>query len=140
MLGIWVIFAPLMVFLIWLIAGFPQTLGQAWSVRTLVQLGVIIPICEEVVFRGLIQHELASYQRFRTDVLLGLSGANLISSVLYAFLYTVFLSTPLAFSMVIPALIYGHIYHRKRSLIYPIILHAWYNVNGILIYSLWYPD
>jgi len=130
-----VLLAPLLGFAFLLLQGASFQLQTALPMRTIALVVVLIPICEEIVFRGLLQHELASYNRLRQTVA-GLSWDNIISSTLFSVTHALYFGNALVLLLEIPALILGLFYSRQRKLIYPICLHAWYNANGLLVFAL----
>lgn len=102
---------------------------------TLALVLLVVPICEEVVFRGLLQHELASYAKLRRTVL-GISWDNIISSGLFTLVHVIYFENLWVLLLIIPALLLGLFYSRQRRLIYPVCLHIWYNANGLLVCAL----
>ncbi|MBA53510.1 MAG: hypothetical protein CMK89_03560 [Pseudomonadales bacterium] len=130
-----ILLAPAMVFCAWLAMGFPLELQYQPKTRTVLLIILLIPICEEIVFRGLLQNELASYGRLRRT-LLGLSWDNLISSTLFTLVHTIYFENILVLAIEFPALLFGYFYSQYRRLIYPVLLHIWYNTHGLLIYAL----
>jgi len=130
-----ILVAPAITLTFWLLAGTPYELPLPTKTRTLLLVILLVPLCEEIVFRGLLQNELASYERLRQTVL-GLSWDNLITSTLFTLVHVLYFSSAWVILIQIPALITGFFYSRHRRLIYPILLHAWYNTNGLVAYSL----
>lgn len=130
-----ILLAPLLAFIFWLAKGFPTTFAYTPGTRTLILALLLVPLCEEIVFRGLLQNELASYGRLRKTIA-GLSWDNLISSTLFTLVHTLYFENALCLLIEFPALICGFFYSRHRRLIYPILLHAWYNANGLFTFML----
>lgn len=129
-----ILLAPATALILWLLHGAPTKLPDIPALRTLMLVIVLIPICEEIVFRGLLQSELISYAILNQGYW-GITWDNLICGALFTAVHTLYFTHPAALLILIPALILGYFYHQKRRLIYPIILHAWYNANGLLIYT-----
>lgn len=130
-----ILLAPVLVFGTWLVTGLPWELRNQPTTRTVLLIILLIPLCEEIVFRGLLQNELSSYGRLRRT-LMGLSWDNLISSTLFTLVHAVYFENVLMLAIEFPALIFGYFYSQYRRLIYPVMLHIWYNTNGLLIYSM----
>lgn len=130
-----VLLAPAVVLCTWLAIGLPLELQYQPKTRTILLIILLIPICEEIVFRGLLQNELASYGRLRRT-LLGISWDNLISSTLFTVIHAIYFENILLLTIEFPALLFGYFYSQYRRLIYPVLLHIWYNTNGLLIYSM----
>lgn len=130
-----ILMAPFLVFGSWLALGLPLELQYSPKTRTVLLLVLLIPLCEEIVFRGLLQNELASYGRLR-KTLLGLSWDNLISSTLFTLIHVFYFADALLLVIELPALMFGYFYSQYRRLIYPVLLHIWYNSNGLLLYTL----
>lgn len=88
---------------------------------------IVYPILEELAFRGLMQGWLIT--RCSTFVL-GISYANLITSVLFASLH--FLSHPplMASLVFIPSIIFGYFRDRYHGRLLPsIMLHMYYSIG-----------
>ena len=130
-----ILLAPALVLCTWLATGLPQELQYQPKTRTVLLIILLIPLCEEIVFRGLLQNELASYGRLRRT-LLGISWDNLISSTLFTVVHALYFENLLLLTIEFPALLFGYFYSQYRRLIYPVLLHIWYNTNGLLIYSM----
>ena len=130
-----ILVAPAITLTFWLFAGTPYEPPLPTQTRTLLLVILLVPLCEEIVFRGLLQNELASYERLRQTVL-GISWDNLITSTFFTLVHVPYFSNAWVLLIQIPALITGFFYSRHRRLIYPILLHAWYNTNGLVAYSL----
>lgn len=130
-----IVLAPVVTLLICLLSGFPAQLTAIPSAKTLLLVIGVVPLCEEIVFRGLLQNELASYDALRKEIL-GISWDNLISSSLFTLVHAIYFGAPILLLIQVPALIIGFFYSKHRKLIYPIGLHAWFNANGLYAYSL----
>lgn len=102
--------------------------------RDLLILGLIYPLIEELLFRGVLQ----GWLRERPSLLrrrFGLSDANLLTSVVFTALH--FLAHPplAAAAVIVPSLIFGHFRDRHGNLCAPILLHVYYNVGYFWIFS-----
>lgn len=90
-------------------------------------LGVLAyPICEEIIFRGVIQSELLKRLKFGSHFL-GLSWANILTSILFAVTHVISFADVMMLKVFIPSLIFGWVYEIKRKVYVPIFLHGWYN-------------
>jgi len=124
-----------------LVAGVPVSLGMAWlglafppvGDRLLIYLSVLLwyPVVEELAFRGVVQGVASQYFQARAANWV-ISPANLIATVAFVLWHLLYLWTPLALTLAVPALIYGFFRDRYQSLLPPLILHMSYNVFAIL--------
>lgn len=109
----------------------------AWPLhrpRDLLFLGLVYPLIEELLFRGLLQGWLRKHTGLRRQRF-GLSGANLIASAMFTGLHF-FAHPPLAAaSVLLPSLIFGYFRDRHGSLCAPIVLHVYYNVGYFWIFA-----
>lgn len=102
--------------------------------RDLLFLVLVYPLLEEVLFRGLLHGwllEQGSLQRRW----LGLSGANLLTSVCFVGLHFIAHPPLAAAAVLLPSLIFGHFRDRHGSLCAPIVLHAYYNLGYFWIFA-----
>jgi len=133
----WQLWAALMVApLIWL--GLYLALNPVITPRWLLdhpwwflKLVLIIPILEELVFRGLIQEHIYRYTQSRWGML---SVANLITSLLFTAMHFFFHAPLWAMAVIFPSLLFGYFRERHASLVTPIILHVFYNLGYFLIF------
>lgn len=132
----WAILGALPVWLAGYLYFAPDT-DWAWPLhrpRDLLFLGLVYPLVEELLFRGLLQgwlRERAVLRRQR----FGLSGANLLTSAMFTGLHF-FAHPPLAAAAVLlPSLIFGHFRDRHGSLCAPVVLHVYYNIGYFWIFA-----
>lgn len=98
--------------------------------KYLISVILIIPIIEEVIFRGLLQTWIAK----RYNQAVGqLSLANLITSSIFALLHLFTQTLSMALYTFIPSLIFGYAKDRYKRLMPSIILHSSYNGGYFLI-------
>ena len=98
--------------------------------KYLISVILIIPIIEEVIFRGLLQTWIAK----RYNQVVGqLSLANLITSSIFALLHLFTQPLSMALYTFIPSLIFGYAKDRYKRLMPSIILHSSYNGGYFLI-------
>ena len=122
--------------LIWLglYLTFNPLLSSHWFINHpwwFFKLVLIIPILEELVFRGLIQEYIYRYTQSRWGVL---SVANLITSILFTVMHFLFHAPLWAVAVIFPSLIFGYFRERHASLVSPIILHVFYNSGYFLLF------
>jgi hypothetical protein len=92
------------------------------------------PLIEELLFRGLVQGQLADSHWARMEMA-GLSMANVITSLLFVVAHFIH-HTPLwAGAVFVPSLIFGYFRDRHRQIYPSFILHAAYNGFYLLIGS-----
>jgi uncharacterized protein len=132
----------------WAIAAAPAVwlLGHLWFApatdwawpfnrpRDLLFLGVLYPLIEELLFRGVVQGWLRERTGMRRTVF-GLSLANLLTSTIFTALHF-FAHPPLAaLAVLVPSLIFGHFRDRHGDLRAPIALHMYYNIGYFWLFS-----
>ena len=103
--------------------AFLITQKQDFSNYSILMIVIVYPIIEEIVFRGMIQPKIASYQNFK---LASLSAANLITSVCFAIMHLLVLMDLQALWVFFPSIIFGWLKDRK-GLLAPILCHIIYN-------------
>jgi membrane protease YdiL (CAAX protease family) len=94
---------------------------------------LLYPVLEEVVFRGLIQELVHDY--ISTRVFGPVSMANLLTSVLFAGLHLLSQPPHWAALVFFPSLVFGFFKDRHRSLVAPIMLHAFYNAGFLWLFA-----
>jgi membrane protease YdiL (CAAX protease family) len=103
--------------------------------QRLLWLALIYPVAEEWLFRGQLQPRLAGTHR-GGGTLLGFSGANLMTSLLFAALHLVS-HTPLwAVAVIPPSLIFGAFRDRYGSILPAVLLHSVYNLAYYAVFGL----
>ena len=86
----------------------------------------LIPLLEEVIFRGWLQGRLLRSHKMRRYCC-GISWANLATALLFSLAHF-FTHPPLwALAVIIPALVFGYFRERHNSLYPAILLHVYYN-------------
>lgn len=116
---------------LWLLlpSGFSEPLVSGpWRL-----LGFLIfyPILEEWLFRGILQGELLRLPRGWRHRL-GVSQANLLTSVLFVAFHAVHHPWYWALSVIVPSLVLGHLRERHENLWLPMVLHAFFNFTYLL--------
>ena len=125
-----ILLGPCVWLLLWFIVGKPSS-GSV-SMQVLLYGVVLYPVLEELAFRGFIQTWLREKTFFRTQMLFGITRANLITSFLFAALH-LFSQPPIWAAMIFaPSLVFGYLRDRYEAVSPSIILHAWYNLGFLL--------
>jgi membrane protease YdiL (CAAX protease family) len=88
------------------------------------------PVCEELVFRGVLQRELLRSRVF-SGSRYGMSLANLFTSLVFAGAHVLWFENPAQAAVLLPSLIIGHVYERAGGLPGAIVLHGWFNLVGL---------
>ncbi len=99
----------------------------------LLLLAGLYPLLEEWLFRGLLQPQLLTWRPFRTR-LLGLTGANLLTSLLFGAVHLIAHPPLWAAAVIVPSLVFGAFRDRYQSVVPAIILHSFYNLGYFLIF------
>ncbi|WP_233052378.1 JDVT-CTERM system glutamic-type intramembrane protease MrtJ [Motilimonas cestriensis] len=123
------------------VCGLAFLSGQALSldrISSLIFLYSVIfyPICEEFIFRGFIQRELLSRQVMQKKWG-AISLSNCLTNLIFAMAHLVVFRDLAVLLVFFPGLIFGYFFERHRNLLYPILLHSWYNLLSLLTVSLW---
>ncbi len=92
------------------------------------RLAVVIPVLEELVFRGALQGWLLQ-QAWGVRQRVGLSNANLVTSLVFTAAHIVSHPPLWALSVLLPSLVFGYFRERHAGLLAPILLHASYNAG-----------
>ena len=107
-----------------------NSLVQWWR---LLLLAGLYPLLEEWLFRGLLQPQLLTYRPLRTR-LVGLTGANLLTSLLFGAVHLITQPPLWAAAVIVPSLVFGAFRDRYQSVVPAIILHSFYNLGYFLIF------
>jgi len=111
-----------------------RTVWPTENLERFLLLVLAYPIIEEVVFRGLLQGWLLTFKWGQKRWWL-LSGANLITTAIFAAMHG-FQHAPIAAAMVIfPSLVFGYFRDRDGNIGRAIFLHSFYNAGYFLIYG-----
>lgn len=94
------------------------------------KLSMLMPVLEEIVFRGGIQSALISRPMFAT-AWHGVSLANLITSVLFASMHLVSQPPLWAALVFIPSLVFGWARDRYNAVLPSVVLHSVYNAGFV---------
>ena len=105
-------------------AAYEQTMEALYtpSLGTqIICLGILIPICEEMVFRGLMYKRLREYS--------GFVGAMLYSAIVFSFMHINVVQAVYAFFM---AVVFAFVYEKYGSVKAPVIAHISANIAAVL--------
>jgi len=97
------------------------------------KLSVLMPVLEEIVFRGGIQSALMSKPVFARRWY-GLSLANLATSLLFAAMHLVSQPPVWAALVFIPSLVFGWARDRYNAVVPSVLLHAVYNSGFVWLF------
>jgi uncharacterized protein len=122
--------APLFWAAFGLVVGFG---GTAPPLTTLLLLVLVVPVLEELVFRGLVQGALL--ERWPRQRLGPLSAANALTSFLFAVSHLVYRAPLWAAAVFVPSLVFGYFRERHGTLASPILLHCWYNAGFFWLFG-----
>ena len=93
------------------------------------------PVLEELVFRGLLQGWLIE-QDWAKGQVSGISFANIITSLLFTALHFIHHEPLMAIAVVAPSLVFGYFRDRYNGWLVPCIgLHCFYNAGFFLIFG-----
>jgi membrane protease YdiL (CAAX protease family) len=93
-------------------------------------MAVIYPLVEEILFRGVIQPNIAEKI---SGSFFNLSLANIITSTIFAIAHLINHDPLWAAGTILPSLAFGFCQDRYRTLQAPIALHCYYNAGYFLI-------
>ncbi len=110
----------------------PDWLSRHFSL--FLQLVLLYPIVEELVFRGLIQEKLWQTRLSRLSIYC-VSMPNIVTSIVFTGFH--FISHPpvWAVTVIIPSLIFGFFRDRYQHVLPAIILHVFYNSGYFLLFG-----
>ena len=118
-LGLWALLAP----------GYARAIvSDPWQLLAML---LLYPVVEEWIFRGVLQGELLRHSRWRRAHL-GLTRANLVTSLLFAAMHLIHQPPLWALAVVVPSLVLGHFRERYGKLWLPIALHILFNAVYLL--------
>ena len=120
----------------WILYGFfisPLRFNNIFEPLNVFLLSVLLyPIVEEFVFRGVVQEYFTRQARFKANFL-GISLANIITSVLFAASHLVNQEPFWALLTFFPSLIFGYFKDRHNNLLSCISVHIFYNLGFFVL-------
>ena len=102
------------------------------SLTGLLVVGLLFPVLEELVFRGLIQGYLLQ-KPVLSSRSIGFTGANGVTSLLFASLHLINQPAGLAGLIFFPSLVFGELRDRFKSTLPSILIHVYYNAGLLLV-------
>jgi len=98
------------------------------------QLALLYPIVEELVFRGLLQETLWQTRLSRLSIYC-ISMPNILTSIIFTAFH--FLAHPpvWALAVIIPSLVFGFFRDRYQHVLPAIILHVFYNSGYFILFG-----
>lgn len=92
---------------------------------------LFIPLAEEIIFRGILQKNIT---RILSQKFMLISVANLIASAFFAAFHAYFSPSVHAVLVFFPSLLFGIVYEKSGKIVFPIVLHALFNMNVFIVY------
>jgi uncharacterized protein len=99
--------------------------------RLVLTLCVLVPLLEELVFRGLIQGYFRQYPQAK-KTFVGISAANLLTSLLFVLMHWLTRDGYTAVLVFLPSIYLGVARDRIGSLLICIFIHAFWNLTWYL--------
>lgn len=107
---------------------------QGWSLVAKVgTLLFVAPVIEEIAFRGTIQTLLMQTAALRHSHYGLISGANLLTAVLFGLTHAMIHSNVFGLLTLFPGLVFGFFRERHQRLAPAIVLHSYYNAGLLLL-------
>ncbi|PLX67647.1 MAG: hypothetical protein C0602_09840 [Denitrovibrio sp.] len=111
---------------------FPPSAGDVFTYI------IFAPLAEELFFRGVLQDHVNDWLRkngrkhlfIKTPVL---SKGNIFTSLVFLLVHIPFWGVSHSLLVFFPSIAFGFIYDKTGKLVYPIFLHAVYNVNVFIV-------
>lgn len=119
------------------LAWFAPEIDPLWPLHQLeafLLLGLVYPMLEEWIFRGLLQGTLFGYRQLRAGVG-GITLANLAVSLVFTSLHFINHPPLAAAAVLIPSLVFGYFRDRYGNLVAPIWLHVFYNIGYFWLFT-----
>jgi membrane protease YdiL (CAAX protease family) len=120
---------------VWALVYFTSMLplpGRALSLPQLLVLGLVFPLLEELAFRGLVQGYLLRLPALAARTF-GFTGANGVTSLLFAAAHLFHQPPIVAALIVLPSLIFGELRDRFASTRPSMVMHVYYNMGLLLV-------
>ena len=111
--------------------------GPAWVLdksSVFIQLVLLYPLLEELVFRGVCQEALWKTKLARLSIYC-LSLPNILTSLLFTTFHFFSHSPGWAVAVIFPSLVFGYFRDRYAHVLPAIILHIFYNAGYFLIFG-----
>ncbi|MDH5444758.1 MAG: JDVT-CTERM system glutamic-type intramembrane protease [Gammaproteobacteria bacterium] len=111
--------------------------GPDWvseNIMLFLQLALLYPVVEEMVFRGLVQEGLWKTRAGRLSIYC-ISMPNILTSILFTLFHFFNHSPAWAVAVIFPSLVFGYFRDRYNILIPSIILHIFYNAGYFFLFG-----
>ena len=111
--------------------------GPAWlsaNAWLFLQLTLLYPVMEELVFRGWLQERLWKTGLARLSIYC-ISMPNIVTSVVFTGFHFLVHPPVSAVAVIAPSLVFGFFRDRYQSVLPSIILHVFYNTGVILLFG-----
>jgi len=126
--------APLFWAGVWIWGGKSDLTWPSLAPGKFVMLALVYPVLEELAFRGFLQEALYKTAQGK-KTWLGISGANALTSVIFA-LFHLLRHPPLwAASIIFPSLVFGFFRDRYERVTPAIVLHVFYNAGYFWLFG-----
>jgi membrane protease YdiL (CAAX protease family) len=89
------------------------------------------PLIEELLFRGVVQGQLHAMRPGRGHIA-GITGANLLTSALFALVHAIYHAPLWAAAVFVPSLVFGFMRDRHGSIYPGLLLHCTFNGAYVL--------
>ena len=122
--------------LFWLALAWLGAIPPLQGLVALAALGLLQPLLEELLFRGLLQGWLLAKPWGRRQFG-GFTLANLLAALVFTALHFVNHPPLWAAGVLLPALLFGYFRDRHDSVLPAIALHVFYNAGYFLLPLLW---
>ena len=111
--------------------------GPGWlreNILIFLQLILLYPVVEELVFRGLLQERLWQTPLGRLSVYC-ISMPNIITSIIFTGFHFLVHPPAWALSVILPSLIFGFFRDRYQHVLPAILLHVFYNTGYFVLFG-----
>lgn len=129
--------APFFVGSLIVLTGAEWVASSYLNVKRVALLCVLYPICEEIIFRGVVQGALIRNAILKKQMRWLPSWANLATSVLFAVVHALVWSDYTGLLVFFPSLIFGEVYDRHKKLVICAVFHGWFNWCALGLVEFW---
>ena len=123
----WLLITPI---IFWFVIYIENLSTSKLDTKTAILVIVVLPVIEEVIFRGILQPWLAIKY---SQKIMNITQANLITSCIFALLHLFEHKLTMALGTFLPSLVFGYARDRYKGIVPSIILHSSYNGGYFLI-------
>jgi len=111
--------------------------GPDWlrhNILLFLQLALLYPIVEELVFRGLLQEKLWQTRLSRLSIYC-ISMPNIVTSIIFTGFHFIAHPPTWAVVVIVPSIVFGFFRDRYQHVIPAVILHGFYNSGYFLLFG-----